>query len=83
MSIFRKKTKEELEKELADLKAKRATSAEIRQLKKAILTERFGKATDLFREGYHGVRAVGREVGKAYSPEAQERARRMKRYLGV
>jgi hypothetical protein len=81
MSIFRKKSIEELNRELESAKKERETSAEIRRLKKEILANKLGRATDILKESYHGAQMLGHEVAKAYSPETQARMAASRRYL--
>jgi hypothetical protein len=81
MPIFRKKSVEELNRELELLKQERQKSAEIRRLKKEILANKVGRATDILKEGWAGAKALQGEVAKVYSPETQARMAASRRYI--
>lgn len=85
MAIFKKKTAEEtvkeLKKEIESLKLQRNLSAEKRALKKELLMQKLGRATDIIKEIYHGGKAFQKEISKAYTPTNEKKVRNMKKVL--
>ncbi len=83
MALFRKKSIEEMEKELKDLEEESKYRKRKRELSGQIWKQKTGRATDVLHGMYNNLQKVHHEVAKAYTPENVKRMKKVGENIGI
>ena len=81
MAIFRKKSLQEVEREIKKLEVERLEAEKVAKLKGELWSQRKARAKGVLAGMSARLKELQKEVGKAYTPEAKRRAQAIEKNL--